>query len=137
MPGYSKTPLHKKLGYKEGMRVRLFNEPGDYLLWVQPIPTVDFVSSPPYDLVHIFVNEIDTLEKLSLRLRNEIAQNGMIWISWHKRASKLPSEITEDLIRDTVLPLGLVDIKVCSVTEVCSGLKVVIRKELRIAKINH
>jgi len=132
MSAYSKTPLIKKLGYKAGMRVHLINEPIEYLSWVRPLPSLDFVAAPPYDFVHLFVNEIAVLEELSLRLRKEIAQNGMIWISWHKRASKLKSEITEDIIRDTILPMGLVDIKVCSVTDVWSGLKVVIRKELRI-----
>ncbi len=131
MPGYSKTPLFKKLGYKDGMRVYLVNAPDGYLSWVHPLPLVDFVIDPPYDLAHIFVNEIASLEELSHQLRHEIAQNGMIWISWHKKASKLPTEITEDTIRDIVLPIGLVDIKVCSVTDVWSGLKVVIRKELR------
>jgi hypothetical protein len=131
MPGYSITPLYKKLGYKDGMRVHLVNAPDDYLAWVQPLPTVDFVSDPPYDLAHIFVNQIALLDELAHQLRNEIVSNGMIWISWHKKASKLPTEITEDTIRDIVLPIGLVDIKVCSVTEIWSGLKVVIRKELR------
>lgn len=131
MSGYSKTPLFKKLGYKKGMQVCLIKEPADYLTWVQPLPAVEFINEPPYDFVHLFVNEIARLEELALHLRNEITQNGMIWISWHKKASELPSEITEDIIRDIILPLGLVDIKVCSVTDVWSGLKVVIRKELR------
>lgn len=131
MSGYSKTPLFKKLGYKDGMQVCLIHEPEDYLSWVQPLPSVDFVHEPPYEFAHIFVNEIAKLEELAFQLRHDITQNGMIWISWHKKASKLPSEITEDTIREIVLPMGLVDIKVCSVTDVWSGLKVVIRKELR------
>jgi len=131
MPGYSNTPLYKKLGYKEGMRVYLVNAPDDYLSWIQPLPSVDFVNDPPFDIAHIFVNDIASLEELSHQLRHEIDQKGMIWISWHKKASKIPTEITEDTIRDVVLPIGLVDIKVCSVTDVWSGLKVVIRKELR------
>jgi hypothetical protein len=132
MPGYSKTPLFKKLGYKEGMRVYLVDAPEEYLTWVQPLPDVDFVNDPPYDFVHVFVNKTDRLEELTHQLRHEIVSNGMIWISWYKKASKLSTEITEDTIRDIVLPTGLVDIKVCSVTDEWSGLKVVIRKELRI-----
>lgn len=131
MPGYSKTPLVKKLGYKNGMRVHLVNVPDDYLFWVQPLPSVEFVNEPPYDFAHIFVNDIASLEELSYQLRHDIVPNGMIWISWHKKASKLPTEITEDSIREIVLPIGLVDIKVCAVNEIWSGLKVVLRKELR------
>ena len=131
MPGYSKTPLFKKLGFKDGMRVYLVDAPEEYLTWVQPLPDVEFVDDPPYDFVHVFVNKTDRLEELTHQLRHEIISNGMIWISWYKKASKLPTEITEDIIRDIVLPTGLVDIKVCSVTDEWSGLKVVIRKELR------
>lgn len=131
MSGYSKTPLWKKLGLKEGHRICLIAPPEGYESWIAPAPPVVHASEPPYNFVHLFVNETDKLEKELHRLRREIVPDGMIWVSWHKKASKLPSEITEDIIRETALPLGLVDIKVCAVSEVWSGLKLVIRKELR------
>lgn len=131
MSGYSKTPLAKKLGYKEGFRVHLINAPQNYHKWIAPHPEVEFVDTPPYDLVHFFVNETEVLEEGLKRLETEIERNGMIWVSWHKKASKLPTEITEDTIRGTALALSLVDVKVCAVTDIWSGLKVVMRKELR------
>ena len=132
MSGYSKTPLFKKLGYKEGMRVHSVNPPQDYEAWIAPLPEVTKCDNPPYDLVHIFTNSTEELETLLLRFRHEIAQNGMIWVSWYKKASRMPTEITEDTIRNTALAIGLVDVKVCAVNDQWSGLKVVIRKELRI-----
>ena len=131
MTGYSKTPLVRKLGFRSGMRVLLVNAPEDYIAWIAPLPDGEFPDHPPYDLVHIFENSRDRLEHQLLTLRHEVALGGMIWVSWYKKASKLPSEITEDTIRDLALPTGLVDIKVCSVNESRSGLKLVIRKELR------
>ncbi|MDX1476147.1 MAG: hypothetical protein R3301_00530 [Saprospiraceae bacterium] len=131
MSGYSKTPLARKLGLKEDFRVHLINPPADYHQWIAPHPPVSFTDQPPFDFVHFFVNETEVLEEGLKQLRQQIVPNGMIWVSWHKKASRLPSEITEDVIRGTALALGLVDIKVCAVTEIWSGLKVVIRKELR------
>ena len=130
--GYSKTPLFKKLGIKSGYRIKVIGQPPGYLDWIAPIPEdVIFTDHPPLDIIHFFVNEVDGLEEGLVKLRHEIQQNGMIWVSWYKKASKLPTEITEDTIRATALALGLVDVKVCAVTEIWSGLKVVIRKELR------
>ena len=131
MSGYSKTPLAKKLGYKAGFKVLLVNAPDAYAEWVEPLPEVEFADHPPYDLVHIFANEKAILAAELEKCRHEIRQNGMIWVSWYKRSSGMQSEVTEDTIREVAFPLGLVDIKVCSVSEDWSGLKVVIRKELR------
>ena len=131
MSGYSTTPLVRKLGLKEGFRVRLENEPDEYFSWLEGLPAISRPDSGPYDFVHLFVNKLDLLETQLEHYRQNIAPDGMIWVSWFKRASKLPSEITEDLIRATCLPLGLVDIKVCSVSDQWSALKLVIRKELR------
>ncbi|MEP6944721.1 MAG: DUF3052 family protein [Acidobacteriota bacterium] len=86
------------------------------------------------NLVHIFTNERDELFQLLARFRQMIPQNGSIWVSWYKKAAKLPTEITEDTIREAAFPLGLVDVKVCAVDEKWSALKVVIRKESRLQK---
>ena len=133
--GYSGTPLLKKLGIKENFTIRLVNPPDDYLEMLAPV-TVEglvFVQSwcPDLNLVHLFTNSRDELmEELSLN-RDLIKQDGAIWVSWYKKAAKQPTEVTEDLIREAALPLGLVDVKVCAVDEKWSGLKLVIRKENR------
>lgn len=80
---------------------------------------------------HLFVTESAILKRWLLILREVMAQNGFVWVSWPKKASKVETDITEDVIRDLALPMGLVDIKVCAVDEIWSGLKLVIRKQLR------
>jgi hypothetical protein len=131
MPGYSKTPLVKKLGIREGDRVKFLNIPEGYQTWIDPSPEVTVARKPPYDFVHLFVNQVSVLEKSLVSLREEIDDRGMIWVSWYKKSSGMSSEVTEDIIRDTALALGLVDVKVCAVTEEWSGLKLVIRVENR------
>jgi hypothetical protein len=132
MPGYSTTPLYKKLGIKPDTRINLIHPPKDYLHWLEPIShSINLVDQPPFDFVHLFTNSIGELESQLLNLKSEIHQNGMIWISWYKKASGFPSEINESIIRDIAISLGLVDIKVCAVNETWSGLKLVIRKNLR------
>src|SRR5690606_40009672 len=84
-----------------------------------------------YQFIHLFTASRAVLEKLSRPLMGLIARDGMIWVSWPKKASKVQTDITEDTIREIVLPLGLVDVKVCAVDEIWSGLKLVIRKEIR------
>ena len=91
-----------------------------------PVP-----SAKQADAIHLFLTEAKELERWLRDLRNTMAQDAMIWVSWPKKASKRPTDITEDAIREIALPMGLVDIKVCAVDEVWSGLKLVIRKELR------
>ena len=99
---------------------------------VSPLPNgVQFTAPGPYDLIHFFVNKVDTLENGLIKYRENIVSNGMIWVSWYKKASKQPTEIIEDTIRDTALALDLVDIKVCSVNDDWSGLKLVIPVSLR------
>ena len=132
--GYSGTPLVKKLGYKEGYRVKTTNAPGNYLQLVQPLPDNVLVSSrisKMVDLWHVFTVKQAELHKLLTSHRGVINPHGMIWVSWPKKASGVFSEITEDDIRTVALPMGLVDIKVCAVDNTWSGLKLVIRKELR------
>ncbi len=129
--GYSGTPLAKKLGIKEGTEVLTINAPDDYADLVAPLPSGATLSDIPrtgVDLIHLFTNSRDELfEKLGICVRT-IKQDGAIWVSWYKKAARLPTEITEDTVREAAFPLGLVDIKVCAVDEKWSGLKVVIRK---------
>jgi hypothetical protein len=132
--GYSGTPLAKKLGISENCEICALHAPDDYLELLAPIPSgVLFKKKPSSstDIVHLFAEQKLPLHKKLIELRNAIKANGVIWVSWPKKASKVATDITEDTIRELALPLGLVDIKVCSVNEIWSGLKLVIRKELR------
>ena len=132
--GYSETPLVKKLTLRDGMRVwfdaipeHIIDEIDEYAL------ELFFVADPAegIDGAHIFVTERAALEAHLTALRHQISQDGQIWVSWPKKAANVPTDITEDIIREVCLPLGLVDTKVCAVDELWSGLKLVIRKELR------
>ena len=134
MVGYSGTPLVKKLGIKEGFKIYAKNPPANYLDLIAPLPqNVKVISrlSSNIDLIHFFTKSRAELAGNIENYATRIQQNGMIWISWPKKASKVPTDITEDVIREIILPLGLVDVKVCAVDEIWSGLKVVIRKENR------
>ena len=133
-PGYSGTPLAKKLGIKEGQSILALGAPGTYREWLDPLPPeVRFVSrlSASTDLVHAFVTRRRDLEKTLTAVRPKLQPTGALWVSWPKKAARVPTDITEDTIGEVALPLGFVDIKVCAVDEVWSGLKLVIRKELR------
>jgi hypothetical protein len=134
MAGYSGTPLAKKLGIKPGTILRPVQAPENYLSLIDPLPenaTVSQSASHEIDIVHLFVKQRSELAGLLQRYETKIKQNGAIWVSWPKKSSGIPSEITEDTVRDVALPMGLVDIKVCAVDDVWSGLKLVIRKENR------
>ncbi len=134
MAGYSGTPLSKKLGIKPGSRLFVAGAPSDYVKLVAPLPDgVELVSrmSASVDLAHLFTTRrTDLAAKLASTLA-KLRPDGTIWVSWPKKASKQPTDITEDTIREVALPLGLVDVKVCAVDETWSGLKLVIRKEHR------
>jgi Protein of unknown function (DUF3052) len=133
--GYSGTPLAKKLGIQAGAFVRAVDAPGNYALLLEPLPVnVTFVEreADELDLVHVFTKSRAKLVRYLDQYKSRIKQNGSIWVSWPKKASGIPSEITEDTVRDVALPLGLVDVKVCAVDETWSGLKLVIRKENRV-----
>ncbi len=132
--GYSGTPLAKKLNLRDGQRVwfdgmpeSVQDEIGEYAL------DLTFVTGPgdAPDASHVFATERAELETKLAALRLHMARDGHVWVSWPKKASKVPTDITEDTIREIALPMGLVDTKVCAVDEVWSGLKLVIRKELR------
>jgi hypothetical protein len=134
MAGYSRTPLAQKLGIKPGMIVHVVNAPGDYAALVDPFPENVMISSKPereLDLVHVFTKSRSELVASLKALQKKIKQNGIIWVSWPKKSSGVPSEVTEDTVRQVALSLGLVDVKVCAFDEIWSGLKLVIRKENR------
>ena len=129
---YSRKPLSQKLGLKTGMNAISLFAPKEYNSWLGEDASLLSKNSPhPWNFVHLFTNEISVLEEQLEKLKSEITPDGMIWVSWYKKIAHKPTELTEDIIRDTCLPLGLVDIKVCSVSEDWSGLKLVIRKTLR------
>ena len=132
--GYSGTPLAKKLGYRDGNRVFLLSAPKNYRALVDPLPpAILFEKSPgaKTDLVHAFFTEQAELGKFLKLVRQTLQPDASVWISWPKKSSKVPTTITEDTISELALPLGLVDIKVCAVDDTWSGLKLVLRKELR------
>ena len=132
MAGYSGTPLIKKLGIKEGFRLRLVDAPENYTELLGPLHLgVEENTKENCHFIHGFFKERADLETALPALMREINRDGMIWISWPKKASMVPTTITEDTIREIALPLGLVDVKVCAVDEIWSGLKLMIRKELR------
>ena len=133
--GYSGTPLAKKLGIKEGSLIYAVDPPGDLSDLLGPLPSGAQLLDGPQseiDIVHLFTNSRDGLLSGLSHSLPLIKQNGAIWVSWFKRAAKLPTEITEDAIRQAAFPLGLVDVKVCAVDDKWSGLKLVIRKENRL-----
>ena len=132
--GYSGTPLARKLGIAAGSRVVTVNAPDGYRDWLAPLPEgvgFDRHVSAAVDVVHVFADRRADLDKQLASLRHHIAPAAAVWVSWPKKASKVATDITEDTVRELALPLGFVDVKVCAVSEVWSGLKLVIRKELR------
>lgn len=132
--GYSGTPLVKKLGIVAGSEVLVFGAPADFTTLLHPVPAgVRFISKPTANtgLAHIFVTEKADLSKSLTMLRQRLKADAPVWVSWPKKSSKVSSNLTEDVVREIALPLGYVDIKVCAVTDVWSGLKLVVRKELR------
>jgi hypothetical protein len=134
MAGYSGTPLAKKLGIREGARLYVENAPRDYRKLVAPMPEgVKLVARPDRDtdLVHVFTKERKRLQAALRSWRGTLRDDAVIWLSWPKKSARVDTDITEDTIREMALPLGLVDVKVCAVDEVWSGLKLVLRREHR------
>jgi hypothetical protein len=126
--GYSGTPLAKKLGLKAGFNISLINAPEGYFDLFTDLPCNLILSDNKLkkDFIHFFVmDESEYFSKLPL-LKSEIKPDGMIWVSWPKRASKIITDVTENTIRSYAIQTGLVDIKVCAVNEIWSGLKLVI-----------
>ncbi len=134
MAGYSGTPLAKKLGIKSGYRVRVTNAPANYRSLVSPLPdnvTISNRISKGIHIWHFFTASKSELQQKLNDMMQGIPADGMIWVSWPKKSSGVASTVTEDTIREVALPMGLVDVKVCAVDDTWSGLKLVIRKELR------
>ena len=134
MAGYSGTPLAKKLGIKEGARVVTVDAPKGYRTLLEPLPgAVQFSSKvdKTTDIVHVFGTEKAELASALASYRKKLDPSAAVWVSWPKKSAKVPTDITEDVVRELALPLGFVDIKVCAVDDVWSGLKLVVRKELR------
>ena len=129
--GYSGTPLWKKLGLKPGIRGEVINAPADYAQLLDGSPALTWGCNTDQDVIHAFLVSREELASILNSRVETMARNGAIWVSWPKKASKVPTDITEDTIREIALPLGLVDVKVCAVDAVWSGLKLMIRKELR------
>ena len=132
--GYSGTPLAKKLGLKHGMRVWFDGMPQSVREEIAADGVVlseEAVPTPGIHAAHIFVTARAELEEKLALLRKLIDPAGMIWVSWPKKASRVPTDISEDVIRNVCLPMHLVDVKVCSVDDIWSGLKLVIRREYR------
>ncbi len=132
--GYSTTPLAEKLGFKPGMRAFIADMPDE----VREAVALDSLGmvllaapSTGIDAAHIFVTDRERLDCEVKALRQLIAPGGFIWVSWPKQAARVETDVTEDVVREVALPTGLVDVKVCAIDTTWSGLKLMIRKELR------
>lgn len=135
--GYSGRPLGEKLGITDGMRLVVLNAPDEYLSWLGVLPQdarIDSKLVKPVDAVHVFLTRRADLERVLAELRALLEPAGFVWVSWPKRASKVTTDLTENVIRQAALPLGFVDVKVCAVSDTWSGLKLVIRKSERRAQ---
>jgi hypothetical protein len=134
MAGYSSKPVAQKLGIKPGFCIFVDGAPSAYDKIVGPLPSGTLVQAkpkPPLDMVHLFAMQSKGLAAKLRRYREIIAPAGTIWVSWPKKSSGITTDLTDIVVRDTALPLGLVDIKVCAIDEVWSGLKFVIPKDQR------
>lgn len=129
MAGYSSTPLLKKLGIKPGFRMYVHQPPSLYFDWLYPLPEKVEVAeklSGQFDLIHLFVKDQKTFRSLLVKAKRYLQKDGMVWTSWPKKSSGVVTDLDENKIRDFGLSKGLVDIKVCAVDEIWSGLKFVI-----------
>ena len=129
--GYSGTPLARKLGVRDGQRTWRLDMPERVAAEIDAAPLQLDAPEAGLEMAHVFVTRRATLEDELRRLRPLLAPAGMVWVSWPKQAAKVDTDISEDVIRAVALPLGFVDVKVCAIDAVWSGLKLVIRKELR------
>jgi hypothetical protein len=130
MAGYSGTPLLKKLGIKASYRMYVLNPIPDYFNLIAPLPDDVYVMemlTEEADLIHVFTDSRRDFEKAFLRSKKQLNKNGMLWVSWPKKSSKIPTDLDENVIREFGLKHGLVDVKVCAINEIWSGLKFVFR----------
>jgi hypothetical protein len=132
--GYSGTPLSKKLGIKAASRVCLISAPSGFRALLDPLPDgVRFQrrAGADTDVAHVFVTREEDLAGALHTLRGALGPEAAVWVSWPKKASKVPTTVSEDVVRRLALPLGFVDVKVCAVDDVWSGLRLVVRRALR------
>jgi hypothetical protein len=132
--GYSGTPLPKKLGFTESTHGVVVGAPPEYKSLLGALPAGAKLTgslSQKTNFVHVFVTQREELVAHLARLRGQLRDDAAVWVSWPKKASKVNATVTEDVIREVALRLGFVDVKVCAVSEVWSGLKLVVRRELR------
>jgi hypothetical protein len=134
MAGYSGTPLAQKLGIKERHKVHVVDAPKNYRALLEPLPpSVEFASKLDQStgVVHVFATDRAALAKMLAGFRQRLDPQAIVWVSWPKKSAKMPTDVTEDTIRELALPLGFVDVKVCAVDDTWSGLKLVVRKQFR------
>jgi hypothetical protein len=138
--GYSGKPLHQKLGFKPGTSVLFVSLPGDLAALAESVEFADVAAldkwskvsgAARFDAIHAFTASRAEITKNLLRLQKAIKRDGMIWVSWPKKAAKVATDVTEDVVRAEALGLDLVDVKIAAVDAVWSGLKLVIRKGRR------
>lgn len=135
--GYSGTPLVRKLGLARGQVAALLGIPktiediNGFDGFTSIVHVLPETPQRAFDYVHLFATERTALEAAAPALFNALKPDGMVWISWPKKSSRRPTDLTEDVLREILLPTGLVDVKVCAIDEIWSGLKFVIRKEFR------
>jgi hypothetical protein len=130
MAGYSATPLVKKLGVGQDHTAYIGNAPEDYFKWVHPLPAGVNIKnrlSGTLDFIHLFVTDQKSFHDLFPKAKKVLKKDGMLWISWPKKSAKVPTDLDENVIRNFGLQQGLVDVKVCAVSDVWSGLKFVVR----------
>ena len=128
MSGYSGTPLVKKLGLKEAFRVTFAGAPEGFAATLGHLPAgVSLVESGVVDLAVLFAHLRADLESKFENLATRLVPDGMLWVAWPKKTSRVPTDLTENVVREVGLEAGLVDVKVCAIDEVWSGLKFVIR----------
>ena len=130
MTGYSGTPLAKKLGLTDGLVVHVSKSPAGYFDWIAPLPkniTVKDKLIGDFDFIHVFVQQMDVFKKEFTSSKEHLKKTGMLWVSWPKKSSGIATDLNENIIRDFGLEAGLVDVKVCAVDDVWSGLKFVYR----------
>jgi hypothetical protein len=129
--GYSKTPLLKKLGIKQDFKILLINQPHNLLELLGPLPEnteiVQNAGKGEIDYIHFFIKDQNEFLGKMDELKSKLKKNGLMWVSWPKKASKVPTTVDESLVRKTGLESGLVDVKICAVDEIWSGLKFVYR----------
>ncbi len=137
MAGYSGTPLPRKLGIRPGARLALVGAPEGFERTLGPLPEGVRVARPGRghaDVALYFTRERRALERRIAALERRIEPDGALWVAWPKRASRVPTDMSEDVVRGVALPRGLVDTKVCAIDGTWSGLRLVVRRELRAAR---